>query len=685
MTLSPPLAPRRRARLKSPKHLRDPWRWLENAEDPRTLQYLHSENAYYDAMTRPYDELKQIVYSELKSRLSEDDSSIPEWDADYWYYVRHEKGLQYPLYCRRKAHMENEEEIYLDHNILAKEHEFCELGTVDVSPDHRYVAIGIDTEGEERFQIRIKDTLENRFLDEVIENCSSCFEWKSSLGFFYVQLDELDRPNRVYFHRLHTPAGDDVLVYSEADAGFFVGLDSSESDAYIFVVCHGYDASETYAHAIDSEGLELQLIQERQGLLEYEVTHQKDRFLILSNDEAENFRLMAAPLDQPSRPFWKEVVAHREGVLLEGLVIYEKFFVLLERFRGKPRLHVFPDAPEKDFLIEFDEEAFEVYLANGRDFQASSFRYWYSSPRLPQTLYEYSLSDRQQQILKNRPIHDPQFAPELYAVKRVWAPSRDGQEIPVTLIYRTDIFQDQPLPMVLHSYGSYGEIIECDFSSYRISLVDRGFIYAMAHVRGGMEMGRQWYLKGKLEHKWNSFHDYIDVSEYLIAEGWTQAGSIIAEGASAGGLLVGVVANERPDLYLGVVASVPFVDVLNTMLDPELPLTTLEYKEWGHPDEAYELIKSYSPYDNVRKQDYPHMLVVASFHDKRVMYWEAAKWVAKLRSMKTDDRMLLLRIDMKAGHGGASGRYDVMREIAEELSFIITLKEKYLDSTIEKV
>lgn len=686
MTHSPPLAPRRRFRRKSPQHLPDPWQWLENAEGPKTLKYLKDENAYYEAMMQPHASLREHLFEELKGRVAEDDSSIPEKDGDFWYYVRFEKGQQYPLYCRKKGDMEAAEEIYLNHNELATNHEFCELGFVDVSPDHRYLAYSVDIQGEESYTIYLKDLQTGLLIDEPIDHASSCFEWKGTEGFFYVLLDEHDRPNWVKHHQIAQPLSEDRTVYRESDPSFFVGLDSSESDAYIFIVCHAYDSSETYAHAIDAPGLELQLIEPRRPYHEYDVTHHGESFLILTNHEAENFRLVSVPIHAPRAENWQTLVEHDPHVLLEGLIAYESFIVIAERMRGKPRLRILKRSGADTQFIEYDEDAYELSMAAGRDYRSEAFRYWYSSPREPQTLYEFSLANQSRAILKERLVPDPSFSPDLYEVKRIWATARDGQSIPVTLIYRKDIDRSRPQPMVIHGYGSYGEIVDCDFSSYRLSLVDRGYIYAMAHIRGGMDLGRQWYLQGKLQHKWNSFYDFIDVTEYLIAKGWTRAKQIVAEGSSAGGMLMGVIANERPDLYLGIVASVPFIDVLNTMLDPELPLTTLEYNEWGHPadPEAYALIKSYAPYENVKAQEYPHLLVVASLHDKRVMYWEAAKWVAKLRVTKTDQNLLLLKVDLKTGHSGASGRYDSLRELAEELCFMIMLKEKYLEEAIKK-
>ncbi len=675
MKLIPPSAPKRRTRPKTKLHQVDEWRWLENLDDPKTLAYLKAENSYFKKVMKPRQKLRQRLYEELKGRIAEDDSSVPEKDNDYWYYSRYKKGQQYPIYCRKFQTLDAPERIYLDHNKLAEDLDFCDLGFVDISHDHRYVAYGIDTDGEERYTIRIKDTKTGRTLKDRITSNSSCFEWKSSSEFFYVKLDEHDRPLDVYYHRIGTTQEEDILVYHEEDSGFFVGLDASESDEYLFIVCHGYDANEVRAHRVAENGYDFFMIEPRSAGHEYEVTHQENDFIILTNLNAENFRVVRTPIQHPDRTNWVDIQAHLPGVLVEGLLIFKDFYILAERYDGLPRLKLQIKGQMEPTYLKMDEEAYDVSASSGRDYHSTSFRYWVSSPRLPSTLYEYDVTNHQRTLLKKRQIPDPNFDENNYVVRRIWAKARDGAKIPLTVLHHKNFGLDQPRPILLHAYGSYGETIDADFSSYRLCLVDRGYVYVLAHVRGGMDMGREWYLHGKLQKKWNSFHDFIDASESLIQQGLTKAGWIVGEGGSAGGMLMGVVANERPELYLGIVANVPFVDVLNTMLDDTLPLTTLEYQEWGNPNvpSDYALIKSYSPYDNVRKQAYPHMLVIAGLHDKRVMYWEAAKWVAKLRHYRTDKNLMAFRTELSAGHGGASGRYDALKELSEELCFIVML------------
>lgn len=678
MKLTPPKARRRRLRPKSPLHHVDEWRWLEDIHDPATLPYLKAENTYFKKVMQPKRKLRDQIYQELKGRIAEDDSSVPEKDDDYWYYHRYKKGYQYPLYCRKLHTLDAPEKIYLDHNKLAADLDFCELGFVDISRDHRLVAYGIDTDGDERYTIRVKDLQSGRTLKDIIEGASSCFEWKSSEEFFYVKLDEHDRPLEVYYHRLGTKQEQDILVYKEDDPGFFVGLDASESDEFVFISCHGYDANEMRAHRVSDPGYEFQLIDARHTGHEYEVSHRGDEFLILTNWEAENFRLVRTPLARPGRDNWRDIQSHQDKILLEGLVVFRDYYILQERCEGLPRLRLQRFDESDPLFISMEEEAYDLSAFSGREFASPAFRYWTSTPRMPSCLYEYDVPTGQKVLLKQRRVPDPNFDPDHYVVKRIWAKSHDGVNVPVTLLYHKNFGLDQPRPVLLHAYGSYGETMDADFSSYRLSLVDRGYVYALAHVRGGMDMGRRWYLDGKLDKKWNTFYDYIAICEHMISAGFTKQGWIVGEGGSAGGMLMGVVANQRPELFLGIVASVPFVDVLNTMLDDTLPLTRLEYHEWGNPNipADYERIQSYSPYENVKRQNYPAMLVTAGLHDKRVLYWEAAKWVAKLRHMKTDKNLLLLRTEISAGHGGASGRYDALKELAEELCFIVMLLDQ---------
>lgn len=677
-----PRAPKRRSRRKSPLHPPDPWSWLEDIEDPATLRYLQDENSYYQKALEPRTALKEELYQELKGRLAEDDSSVPEKDGDYWYYARFEKGRQYPFYCRKKGSLDAPEEIYFDHNAIAGEHAYCDLGFLDISDDHRYLAYALDLEGDEKFTVHIRDLFSGRILEDRIEGLSSCFEWKESKGFFYIKLDELDRPTLLYYHKLGSLTESDKLIHAEKDGRFFLGLESSESESFIFLNCSTYEANEVWFHSVKSDDLTFHCIVPRESGHEYEVTHHGSDFLIISNWQATNYQLFRANVGSWSRERWTVVQGHDPDVLLEGLTVFESFWILSERHKGLPRLKVIPGSMDKAYWIDFPEEAYELHVSDGREYKAQSFRFWSSSPRVPQTLYDFHVATRQKTQLKRRQVGTQPYSEENYEVRRIWANARDGQRIPVTLLFRKD--QKRAAggqALVLHGYGSYGENLDCDFSSYRLSLVDRGYIYAMAHVRGGMEMGRSWYLDGKLDKKWNTFHDFIDVAEHLIREGWTRSGGIVAEGSSAGGMLMGVVANERPDLFLGIVASVPFVDVLNTMLDPELPLTTLEYNEWGDPSNPadYQRIKGYSPYDNVKKQVYPHILVVAGLQDQRVLYWEAAKWVAKLRDTAEGDSVLLFKVELQAGHSGATGRYDSLSEVAEELCFMLMLKETYFD------
>lgn len=670
-----PSAPRRPQKHLSPLHIADDWKYLEDLDDPSTESYLKAENRYYKHSMKPIAALQKDIFNELKERTAEDDSSIPEKDGDFWYYTRYQKGEQYPVFCRKKETLEAVEEIYFNHNEIAKNHSYCDVGFVDVSPNHRIMAYSLDLEGNERFTLRFRDLETKEELPLVIDGISSCFEWKTNQSFFYIKLDENDRPLQLYFHDL--TLSESRLIYAEKDTGYFLGLDSSESDEFIFLGAQGYDANEIWFHRISDLSHDFQCFMPRKEGHEYEISHHNESFLIVSNDEAVNFQIFKTSIYETEREHWALVQGHNPEVFIESLSVFRDFWVFGERHKALPRLKVMPlTGGIRPYWIEMSEEAYELNISEGRDYKADSFRYWYSTPRVPQTLYEHHVQTKSQTILKRRQTGSRDFVEQDYIVKRIWATARDGAKIPVTLFYHRSTSTSAPL--ILHSYGSYGEMLDCEYSNYKIVLVERGFVYALAHVRGGSELGKSWYLEGKLQKKKNTFTDYIDVADFLIEEGVTEKGMIIGEGSSAGGLLMGVVANERPELFLGIVAAVPFVDVLNTMLDSSLPLTTLEYKEWGNPLHAsdYEYMLSYSPYENVKPQAYPHMLVIAGLHDQRVLYWEAAKWVAKLRNVKTDANILLFKMDDDSGHAGASGRYDTLHEISEEIAFMVMLKDK---------
>lgn len=672
-----PHAPKRPQKPLSSLHIADDWKYLEDLDDPATDAYLKAERKFYKQAMKPLDSLQKDIFEELKARTAEDDSSIPERDGEYWYYIRYEKGAQYPLYCRKKGSLEDKEEIYFDHNKIAGKHTYCDVGFVDVSPNHRIMAYSLDLEGNERYTLHFRDLETDEELPETIEGISSCFEWKTNQSFFYIKLDEHDRPLELYFRDLTLPASE--LIYEEKDPSYFLGLDSSESDAYIFLGANGYDSNEIWVHRISDLGHDFQCFLPRKEGHEYELSHHNESFLIVSNENAVNYQIFKTSVFETEREHWALVQGHNPEVYIENLTVFQNFWVISERYKALPRLKIMPlTGGIKPYWIEMAEEAYELNISEGREYKAESFRYWYSTPRVPQTLYEYHVQTKTQTLLKRRQIGTFAFEESDYVVRRLWVTARDGIKVPVTLLSHKSTPKGAPL--ILHSYGSYGEMLDCEYSNYKLVLVERGFIYALAHVRGGTELGKSWYLEGKLQNKKNTFTDYIDAAEFLIQEGITKKGHIIGEGSSAGGMLMGVLANERPDLFLGIVASVPFVDVLNTMLDSNLPLTTLEYKEWGNPNNAtdYEYIRSYSPYENVKAQAYPHMLVVAGLHDQRVLYWEAAKWVAKLRATKTDDNLLLFKIDDDSGHAGASGRYDTLKELAEELAFMVMLKDDKL-------
>jgi oligopeptidase B len=670
----------------------DPYAWLrddnwrEVMRDPAVLDpdiraYLEAENAYTKAAMAPTEGLQARLFEEMKARIKEDDSSVPSRDGALAYYQRFETGGQHPLFCRRPADapggvMSREgEEVLLDGNKEAEGESFFRVAACEHSSDHRLLAYAVDRNGSERYRITVKDLESGRVLPDVIEGAQGSLVWANDgRTLFYVTLDAEHRPSKVFRHRLgEDPAGDE-LVYEERDPGFFVGLDKTESDRFIVISAHDHTTSEV--RVIDAGAPESapRLIAARERDIEYEVTDQGERFVILTNaDGAIDFKVVEAPLDRPGREHWRELVPHVPSRLILDLLAFKDFLVRLEREDGLPRIVVRTLASGEEHAIAFDEEAYSLGLVPGYLYDTTQLRFAYSSLTTPQQVFDYDMATRARALLKEQEVpsgHDPGD----YEARRILARSHDGEEVPVSLVYARSTPLDGSAPVLLYGYGSYGMSIPAAFSSNRFSLIDRGFVYAIAHVRGGTDKGYGWYLHGKREKKVNTFHDYVAAAEALIAQGFTRAGQIVGHGGSAGGLLMGAVANMRPELFRGIVAEVPFVDVLTTMCDKDLPLTPPEWPEWGNPLEsleAYRTIAAYSPYDNVAARAYPAILATAGLTDPRVTYWEPAKWVARLRATKTDDNLLLLHTIMTAGHGGASGRFDKLKEVALAYAFAL--------------
>ncbi len=673
---SPPAAPQRPHTVTVHDDARvDPWFWLREQDDPATMEYLRAENAYADAFLHPLASLQEMIYGEIRGRIKEDDNTVPEKEGDFYYYVRFEEGGQYPIYCRREGAHDGPETVLLDVNRLAEGQEYTRVGAFRNSPNHQLAAYGVDFDGSEQFTIRVLDLTTGETLSDSIPGTYYGIQWANdNRTLYYSVLDEHHRPVRIYRHELDADPADDALVYQEADPRFFVGLGKSNSGRFIYVVAGGNNMSEWRFLDANSPSGELTLIEPRAVDFEYDVVEHGDRFFIRHNgDGARDFQLSTAPIADPGRANWTGFLPHQPGRPLTDVDAYRDHLVVECRENGLPQVMVMRLSDGNVHFIEgIDEDDFAMSAHGGREFDTASLRFGYTSMKTPSAVYDYDMDSRQRVLRKQQEIPSGYDA-DKYETRRIWATGRDGAAVPISVLKLKDTPVDGTAPLYLYGYGSYGLTMEASFGISALSLVDRGFIYTIAHIRGGMEMGWDWYENGKLLNKRNTFFDYIDCAEHLIAEGYTSPGRIAAAGGSAGGMLMGAVVNERPDLFGCVVAHVPFVDVLNTMLDDTLPLTTMEYNEWGNPNDAeyYRYMRTYSPYDNVKPQDYPPMFVTGGISDPRVTYWEPAKWVAKLRNTRTDDNPLLLKIHMESGHAGASGRFERIREVAEEYAFIL--------------
>jgi len=668
--LVPPIAPRSPVVNEVHGERRvDDYHWLRNKGSKAVTAYLNAENAYTDAMMKPARALQATLYREMVARIKETDVEVPYRDGDYFYYSRTRKGKQYRILCRRHGSVDAPEQIVLDMNREAKGHKFYSLGAFDVSPDGTLLAFSSDTTGFRQYTLQFKDLRDDRILPDRIEKVRSIAWASDNRTLFFVREDEAKRAYRVYRHLLgssHTQ-----LIYEESDARFSVSVSRSRSNEYVFLTSHSATASEVRSLRTDEPQGDFALILARRPEHEYYVDHGHGKFYIVTNDEGRNFRLVTTPVEQPEEANWKQVIAHRSDVMLDGIDVFARHLVVHERTGGFPRLRVIRLSDNSEHRIEMPEPVYSVGGGANMEFDTDTYRFHYDSYITPDSQYDYQLDIRERTLLKQREVKG--YDPSKYRSELHYAVARDGTRIPISLVYRIDQRRDRPQPMLLYGYGAYGYSLEADFSSTRLSLLDRGVIFACAHVRGGGEMGKHWHDQGRMLHKKNSFSDFVACAEHLVHEHYTDSSKLVIQGGSAGGLLMGAVTNMRPDLFRAVVAEVPFLDVINTMLDATLPLTTGEYEEWGNPNdkEYYEYMKSYSPYDNLTATDYPLMLVETSLNDSQVMYWEPAKYVAKLRSLKTDANPLLLRVNMDAGHGGASGRYDYLKEIAFTYSFIL--------------
>ncbi len=662
----------------------DPYYWLREKDNPATLAYIEAENAYMEAVMAHTQPLQETLYQEMVGRIQETDVDVPMKKGEYFYYTRTEEGKQYPIYCRKKGSLEAaldtaSEELLLDLNALAEGKKFIKLGVFKVSPDHRWLAYSLDEDGDELYTVHFKNLDRGDLLPTRIPNTTYAGEWANvapgdvnndNPTYFYTTLDPAKRPYRLHRHSLAT--GHDALLFQEDDSVFLVGLEKTRDDAYLFLNVGSIETSEIYFLNANTPEGEFHVIHPREKGVEYKVTHHTSAFYIVTNDHAKNFKVMTAPTTRPGKDHWQELIPHRETVRIDGLDMFTGHMVVYQRENGLRTIHITDFATEESHAVAFPEPAYTYFEGNNSEFDTPLLRFTYMSMTTPDTVYDYNMTTRELTLKKRKPVLGG-FDPNNYQAERLMAPAQDGTLIPISLVYRKGFTRDGNAPCLLYGYGSYGASMDPYFLINAISLLDRGFVYAIAHIRGGEEMGRAWYENGKFLNKKNTFTDFIDCGRYLIAERYTASERMAIMGRSAGGLLVGAVINLAPDLAKVAFAGVPFVDVITTMLDTTIPLTAGEFEEWGNPqnEDYYWYMLSYSPYDNVEAKDYPHLLVTSGLNDPRVQYFEPTKWVAKLRAMKTDTHRLLLKTIMGAGHAGSSGRYDYLREIAFDYAFIL--------------
>ncbi len=651
----------------------DDYAWFRNRGNPAVIAHLEAENAYTEAMTAATQPLRDALYAELVGRIKETDLSVPTFDAPYWYYTRTEQGKPYPIYCRKLRSLEASEEVIFDQNAAAKGRKFFSLGGFEVSPNHQLLALLVDTTGYEDFTLRVKDLRTGKFLRDRKEKLGFGLAWASdNRTVFYMSTDSAKRGDRVWRHTIGTSVRQDVNVFHEPNVLFNVGVQRLRSGKFITISAGSFTQGDTRVIDAAHPSRPARLIAARRTGVEYDVEHGNGYFWIVTNAGAPNFKVARVPDTAADLSSWTDWLPPRADVFVENIAVFQNHAVVSERREGLRRLRVTTLATEATHDIAFPEAAYGVSLAGNPMFESSSLRFTYSSLVTPSTVFDYDMATRERSVKKTQEVLGG-YDPTKYGVERRMARARDGVMVPVSLVYRLPLVRDGKRPLLEYAYGSYGANTEPTFSTNRVSLLDRGVIYAIAHIRGGQEMGRSWYDDGKMLKKKNTFTDFIDVGEYLVQEGYTSPDRMLANGGSAGGLLMGVVANMRPDLYKAIIAAVPFVDVINTMSDASIPLTAQEWEQWGNPSKAdeYTYMRSYSPYENVERKSYPAMLVTSGLNDSRVAYWEPTKWVARLRELKTDSNPLLLRMNMGAGHGGSSGRYERLKEIAFDYAFML--------------
>lgn len=679
----PPVAPAIAHKITQHNQTRiDNYFWMREKTNPAVIEYIEAENAYVEQVMAHTQTLQEQLYAEMRGRIKETDAQVPERRGAYFYYIRHQAGREYPLYCRKHGTLDAEEEVLLDQNALAEGQDYCRIGAYKVSPDHQLLAFSVDYAGDEIYTLLVKNLETGEILPDRVSGTYYGVEWANdNRTIFYTVLDEAKRPFKLFRHIAGTDAAHDALVYHEADEAFFLDIQRTRSGAYLLLEISSTDTSEVRILPADQANDMFAVIQPRELKIEYKVEHHGDRFLIVTNHEAQNFKLVQTPLDRTTRPHWQELIPHRDDVLLDDVDAFRDHIVLHERQGGLQRLRIANPECSTFAAVAFPEPVYALKEMANLEFETNVVRFGYSSLVTPNSVVDYDMQAQTWELRKQDEIPSG-YDPALYVSERLTARAADGVEVPISLVYRKGLKRNGRNPTLLYGYGSYGIVIEPSFASKRLSLLDRGFVCAIAHIRGGADMGRAWYDNGKLLHKKNTFTDFIACAEHLIAEGYTSPDKLAINGRSAGGLLMGAVTNMRPDLFRAVIAGVPFVDVINTMSDPTLPLTVIEYDQWGNPADPtfFEYMLSYSPYDNVEAKHYPHMLITSGLNDPRVLYWEPTKWAAKLRATTTDSNMVLLKTNMQFGHFGASGRFDHLKEDALEYAFLIEALDARRDS-----
>lgn len=678
--LNPPVAKQIPEKLIKHDDVRtDDYYWLNDRSDQKVIDYLNAENAYTKQMMQHTESFQESLFQEMKGRIKEDDSSVPYKLNGYWYITRYEKGKDYPIYLRKKDTLNAEEELLFDCNILAKGHSYFKLGSISISPDNTLASFTIDTVSRRQFTLYVKNLVTKEIYPDKILNTTGSATWASdNKTLFYALKDEVTlRSHKILKHKLGSNPEEDDVIFHESDETFNTFVYKTKSRKYIVIASSSTLTTEYRFLNANTPDKTFKVFQPRERELDYAIAHYNDSFYIITNkDGAKNFKLQKTNEITTEKEYWQDVIPHRDHVLLEDIEIFKDHLVVNERENGLNKLRIMSWDGKEDYYLSFNDETYTVNVGNNPDFESDVLRYSYNSLTTPSSVIDFNFKTKLKEIKKEQEILGGTFNKDNYKSERIWTTARDGVKVPISLVYKKGIERNSNNPLLIYAYGSYGSTIDPYFSSIRLSLLDRGFIYAIAHVRGSEYLGRHWYESGKLLSKKNTFYDFIDCSEHLINQKYTSKKHLYAYGGSAGGLLMGAVVNIKPEIYNGIIAAVPFVDVLTTMFDETIPLTTGEYDEWGNPNNKvyYDYMKSYSPYDNVEAKPYPNMLVTTGLHDSQVQYWEPAKWVAKLRKLKTDNNKLLFHTDMDSGHGGASGRFESLKEVALEYAFLLDLE-----------